>query len=285
MTQKEKIGLNFRFARMKANITIEDFAKAMDDWSPIISNFERKGQAPSFKKFIKWCDALNVSLDRIIYGDDYKKILNLQNIAKRLKVDEEYHNNFCNLLKCKREEQHLSYKDVAALCSISAARIFQIEHGAFPSVATLCCLCKIYNIENLIISLDNIENLIASLDNIENLIASSGNTRSHLSTSADKDSITYGYNYQQMLCLQRIAKRCKKDDVYHTYICDVLRRARKKKGLTLQNVSDLCNTSRQALSAVELGKRGISDKWLCILCKLYDLSIEELEANEVVRTS
>lgn len=151
MTREEKIGLNFRYARLQAGVQIKKFAESVDDTAVIISNFERGVWVPSFRKFVKWCIALNASLDRIVYGDDYRKLLNLQNTAERLKADEEYHNNFCNLLRCKREEKQLSRSEAAALCNISRQYMREIENGALPSVVTLYHLCKIYDLltENL----------------------------------------------------------------------------------------------------------------------------------------
>ena len=147
MTQKEKIGLNFRFARMKASITIEDFAKAMDDWSPIISNFERKGQAPSFKKFIKWCDALDVSLDKIVYGNDYEKLLRIQNICNCDRTHKFFRLSFGRKLKQTREEKGLSLHDAATLCNLATQKIVSAENGERLSEKVLFNLSQGYEVD------------------------------------------------------------------------------------------------------------------------------------------
>nr|WP_297934611.1 helix-turn-helix transcriptional regulator [uncultured Lachnoclostridium sp.] len=95
------------------------------------------------------------------------------------------------------------------------------------------------------------------------------------------DDIVYGNGYEKVLLLQRIVKRCRENEEYHKYVCDALRQARIKKNLTLQSVADLHGVSKQAIDALELGKSGISNKWLYLLCRLYDLSPEALEEGEL----
>lgn len=147
-------------------------------------------------------------------------------------------------IRYARLKSGISQKELAKRLNIQTGAIYNLEHGVkFLGFDNSIRCCEILN--------------------------------------ASLDDIVYGNGYEKMLCLQRIVKKCKSDGEYHKYVCDALRQAREKKGLTLQSVAELYNISKQALSAVELGKNKISSKWLYLLCKLYDLPLEKLENGEL----
>lgn len=150
MTREKKIGLNFRYARLQTGIQIKKFAESVDDTAAIISNFERGIWVPSFRKFVKWCITLNASLDRIVYGNDYKKMLSLQRACKRMKKDKKYQEYICDALIKKREEKGLSLSEVSKICNILDFTLHRIERGYnLASERTLFRLCELYGFEIL----------------------------------------------------------------------------------------------------------------------------------------
>nr|WP_297934614.1 helix-turn-helix transcriptional regulator [uncultured Lachnoclostridium sp.] len=150
MTREKKIGLNFRYARLQTGVQIKKFAESVDDIDVIISNFERGIWVPSFRKFVKWCITLNASLDRIVYGNDYKKMLSLQRACERMKKDKKYQEYIFDTLIKKREEKGLSLSEASKICNISYVTLYRIEQGYNPpSERTLFRLCELYGFEIL----------------------------------------------------------------------------------------------------------------------------------------
>ena len=99
ITKNEKIGLNCRYARFKTGISTEDLSKDLKVHGNIVSRFELGKKILGFEHFIRYCEILGVSLDEIVRGDDYKKMLCIQHICTMTRENDRYRSYFNNIIK------------------------------------------------------------------------------------------------------------------------------------------------------------------------------------------
>lgn len=147
ITKNEKIGLNCRYARFKTGISTEDLSKDLKVHGNIVSRFELGKKILGFEHFIRYCEILGVSLDEIVRGDDYKKMLCIQHICTMTRENDRYRSYFASFLKKMREEKKLSVKDAAKLCGVNKNTIQKMEAESIAvSERNLFLLCEFYNV-------------------------------------------------------------------------------------------------------------------------------------------
>lgn len=147
ITKNEKIGLNCRYARFKTGMSVEDLSKDLKIQGGIVSRFELGKKLLGFENFIRYCEILGVSLDKIVRGDDYKKMLSIRHICMMTRESDRYRSYFASFLKRMREEKKLSLKDVAKLCSINKDTMRKMEDESMAvSERNLFLLCEFYDV-------------------------------------------------------------------------------------------------------------------------------------------
>lgn len=147
ITENEKIGLNGRYARFKTGMSVEDLSKDLKIQGGIVSRFELGKKLLGFENFIRYCEILGVSLDKIVRGDDYKKMLSIRHICTMTRENDRYRSYFASFLKRMREEKNLSLKDAAKLCGIYKNTMRKMEDESMAvSERNLFLLCEFYDV-------------------------------------------------------------------------------------------------------------------------------------------
>ena len=147
ITKNEKIGLNIRYARFRSNISVRKFAKDLNVCESAIASLEQGRKLLGFENFIHCCEILGVSLDEIVHGDDYKKMLSIRHICTMMRKNDNYRSYLASFFKRMREEKKLSLEDAAKLCSINKDTIRKIECGnTTMSEQSLFLLCESYGV-------------------------------------------------------------------------------------------------------------------------------------------
>ena len=73
---EELIGINIRSAREEQGLSQIELERRSGISSTTISSYENKHKTPGLNTIVRIAEALNVSLDRLVYGDESEAIIN-----------------------------------------------------------------------------------------------------------------------------------------------------------------------------------------------------------------
>lgn len=149
ISQNEKLWLNFRYARISQGITQSEASKRAGISQAMLSTFENGNSNITISNLIALCEAIGLSLDKCVYGDDYRKMQIMQDIVKLHHNDEEYRKRVCKFFKQRRKEHGYTQVDLSKLSGICSSNIGMFERGYIfvLSDTFLYKLCKALNIK------------------------------------------------------------------------------------------------------------------------------------------
>ena len=148
-SQNERLWLNFRYARISQGMSQREVSEMAGISPADLSKVESGHCNVTINTLIPLCKVINLSLDKCVYGDDYRKMQIMQDIVDLHQDDEEYRKRICELFKQRRKEHGYTQADLSKLANVCPSRICMVEREYITALSDslLYKLCKALNIE------------------------------------------------------------------------------------------------------------------------------------------